>query len=436
MKGKNTQIALLVLIVIGMIGYFLYTTKKEFVLGLDLAGGTALTYTIETGVLPKDVNVEDAVAALRDVVERRVNLFGVREPTVITQYSRLSNEWRLSIELPGVTNMAEAAKMIGETPVLDFRVPKSLSEKATGTVANASTSALTLADFKQTELSGRYLKRAQLIFDQATQKPLVELNFDETGTKLFAQITKAYIGKQVAIFLDGSPISVPTVQQEITGGKATISGSFTIDEARVLVGRLNSGALPVPIKLQGTSLVGPALGEKAVNAGRMSSLYGFLVVIAFMIFFYRLPGLVASIALVAYGVMMLTLFKFIPITLTASGIAGFIISIGLAVDANVLVFERMKEELRSGKSMKDAVEEGFKRAWTSIRDSHVAAIIVAIILFWLGTSLVKGFAFTFFLGTVLSLISAQLITRLLLRGCVPQKTGKVIRFLFGSGFSK
>lgn len=427
-QGKRISRALFVIIFISAIGWFVYKGGKSFVLGLDLNGGSALTYKIQTESLPEGSNVSDSVSALRDVVERRINLFGVREPTVTTEYSRLAKEWRLVIELPGVTNVTEAAKMIGETPVLDFRTLKDKS------LMFASTSPMA-GDFKETALTGRYLKKATLNFDQTTRKPLVELQFDDTGSKLFAELTKAHIGEQVAIFLDGAPISAPVVQQEIEGGKAVISGNFSIEEGKLLVGRLNSGALPVPISLSGTSVVDATLGTSAVAAGVKSSLVGFGLVALFMIIWYRVPGIAAALALVAYSVMMLALFKIIPVTLTAAGIAGFIISVGLAVDANVLVFERMKEEMRAGKSLRDAVEAGFARAWTSIRDSHIAAIIVSIILFWFGTSVVKGFAFTFFLGAVLSLISAQLITRVFIRALAGKGNGKLAKFLFLSGLS-
>jgi protein-export membrane protein SecD len=401
---------------------------REFVPGLDLAGGSALTYTIQTNSLPEGTDIEESVTALRDVIERRVNLFGVREPTVTTAYSRIAREWRLIIELPGVTDVKQAAKLIGETPVLEFRTLRP-------GLAGVSTSTL-ISDFQPTQLTGTYLKKSNLVFDQTTNRPMVELAFDDTGAKLFAAITKANIGREVSIFLDGLPISSPTVNEEITGGKAVISGSFSVEEARILVGRLNSGALPVPIALSGTTVVGPSLGSKAITDGVKSSVIGFALVALFMMLWYRLPGFLAVIALGAYTVIMLALFKLIPVTLTSAGIAGFIISLGLAVDANVLTFERMKEELRSGKSLSDAMEAGFVRAWTSIRDSHLAAIIVSIILFWFGTSIVKGFAFTFFLGAVVSLFSAQVITRTLLRAVVVKNMGKVSRFLFGSGFFK
>ena len=427
-QGKRISRALFVIIFISAIGWFAYKGGKSFVLGLDLNGGSALTYKIQTESLPLGTNVEDSVSALRDVVERRVNLFGVREPTVTTEYSRLSKEWRLVIELPGVTDVQQAAKMIGETPVLDFRVLKNKNLMLASTSPTAS-------DFVVTALTGSYLKKSSLNFDPTTRKPLVELQFDDTGTKLFRDITKAHIGELVAIFLDGSPISIPVVQQEIDGGKAVISGTFSVEEGKLLVGRLNSGALPVPISLSGTNVVDASLGSSAIKAGVKSSLVGFGLVALFMILWYRVPGIAASFALIAYSIMMLALFKYIPVTLTAAGIAGFIISVGLAVDANVLVFERMKEEMRSGKSLRDGVEVGFARAWTSIRDSHIAAIIVSIILFWFGTSIVKGFAFTFFLGAVLSLISAQLITRVFIRALAGKGNGKVAKFLFSSGVS-
>lgn len=426
----NKAIIRAVWVVIGTIaiGYFLVKGGKDFVLGLDLAGGSALTYKIETGTLPTGTDVTESVSSLRDVVERRVNLFGVREPTVTTQYSQLSREWRLVVELPGVTDIAAAKKLIGETPVLDFRTLKP------GTTPGTSTLDF-MQGFMVSPLTGRYLDKASLIFDQTTNRALVQLQFNDEGAKLFADITKANVGKQVAIFLDGVPISSPVVNEEITAGKAVISGNFTTEEARVLVGRLNAGALPLPITLSGTTIVEPTLGTSAVHAGVKAGIIGFTLVALFMLFWYRLPGLMASLGLVAYSAIMLALFKLIPITLTSAGIAGFIISVGLAVDANVLTFERMKEELRHGKSLFDAVELGFARAWTSIRDSHIAAIIVSVILFWMGTSVVKGFAFTFFLGAVVSLVSAQLITRVFMRAIVNKSTSRFMKFLFSSGFT-
>lgn len=462
--------AIWVIVAILALTGFLLKGGKDFVLGLDLAGGSSLTYKIDTSNLPEGADVSDSVTSLRDVVERRVNLFGVREAGVQTSYSRLSEEWRLVVELPGVTDIDAAAQLIGETPVLDFRTEK---KGARGT----STADL-IAAYEPTRLTGSLLNRSQVVFDPNTNRPLVELTFNEEGAKLFAEITKANVGKTIAIFLDGVPISAPTVNEEITGGKAVISGSFTIEEAKTLVGRLNAGALPLPITLAGTSVVGPSLGAVSVDKGIKAALAGFLLVMIFMMIWYRLPGLIAVLALASYVVLNLVVFQvgmspamiiitaasvgaamlvhrsillvipvaylvlalipggLVPITLTAAGIAGFIISIGLAVDANVLTFERMKEELRNGRSLKEALEIGFARAWTSIRDSHIAAIIVAIVLYMFGTSIVKGFAIAFFLGALLSLVSAQMITRVFLHAVIPERMGRFVRFLFGSGISR
>jgi len=420
-----------VIVIAIAIGFYLVNPPagggKDFVLGLDLAGGSSLTYKIETDSLPAGTDATESVDALRDVIERRVNLFGVREPSVTTSYSRLSKEWRLIIELPGETDVVKAEKMIGETPVLDFRTPKA--------GVTASSTALDIVNnFERTALTGRFLTKALVTFDQTTNRPMVSLQFNDEGAKLFAEITKANVGKQVAIFLDGEIISSPVVNEEITGGKAVISGTFTVEEARTLVGRLNAGALPLPVTLSGTTVVGPTLGTQATAAGVKATEIGFLLVVIFMLFWYRLPGFMASLGLVVYSLIMLMLFKLIPVTLTSAGIAGFIISVGLAVDANVLTFERMKEEIRNGKGLIDAVDAGFARAWTSIRDSHIAAIIVSVILFSMGTSVVKGFAFTFFLGAVVSLISAQLITRVFMQAIANKSNSRLMKFLFSSGF--
>ncbi|HCC06408.1 TPA: protein translocase subunit SecD [Candidatus Nomurabacteria bacterium] len=416
-----------VIVIAIAIGFYLIKGEKDFVLGLDLAGGSSLTYKIETDSLPAGTDATESVDALRDVIERRVNLFGVREPSVTTSYSRLSKEWRLIIELPGETDVVKAEKMIGETPVLDFRTPKA--------GVTASSTALDIVNnFERTALTGRFLTKALVTFDQTTNRPMVSLQFNDEGAKLFAEITKANVGKQVAIFLDGEIISSPVVNEEITGGKAVISGTFTVEEARTLVGRLNAGALPLPVTLSGTTVVGPTLGTQATAAGVKATEIGFLLVVIFMLFWYRLPGFMASLGLVVYSLIMLMLFKLIPVTLTSAGIAGFIISVGLAVDANVLTFERMKEEIRNGKGLIDAVDAGFARAWTSIRDSHIAAIIVSVILFSMGTSVVKGFAFTFFLGAVVSLISAQLITRVFMQAIANKSNSRLMKFLFSSGF--
>ena len=290
--------------------------------------------------------------------------------------------------------------------------------------------------FIKTDLTGRFLDKAILEFNQSTGEAVVSLQFDAEGSLLFEKITKENIGKQVAIFLDGEPISVPTVNEAISGGKAQISGNFTPTEAKLLVGRLNSGALPVPISLISTQTIGPSLGTLATTAGVKAALIGFLAIALFLMIWYRLPGMIAVIALSMYVVIMLSLFKLVPVTLTAAGIAGFIISIGIAVDANVLIFERIKEELRSGAdNIPDSIHHGFKRAWLSVRDSNISSIITAIILFWFGTSLIKGFALVFLIGVLISMISAISITRIFLYTLNIKKKNKLTSFLFGSGFS-
>ncbi len=420
--------AMWVIVAVAAIGLFLVKGGSKFSLGLDLAGGSALTYVIHTEQLPPTEDVNDAVNRLRDLIERRVNPNGVSEATVVTSYSNLTKTHKLVVELPGITNIEDAKAVIKATPVLDFRTERP------GVTASSS---LTVDEaFEKTALTGRYIDNAQLVFDPATNRPMVSLQFNAEGAQMFSEITKANIGKRVAIFLDGAPISVPTVQQQIDGGKAVISGSFTVDEAKELALRLKNGALPVPISEESSTVISPTLGSSAVQTGVKAGVIGFALVALFMILWYRLPGVMATLALIAYSVIMLAIFKnpVFPVTLTSAGIAGFIISVGLAVDANVLTFERMKEEIRNGKGLIDAINVGFARAWTSIRDSHLAALIVSVILYMMGTSVVKGFAVAFFLGAVVSLISAQLITRVFMRAIATKSGSRFVRFLFSSGF--
>ncbi|MBT3539310.1 protein translocase subunit SecD [Candidatus Parcubacteria bacterium] len=273
--------------------------------------------------------------------------------------------------------------------------------------------------WKNTDLSGKQLERSEIVSDGQTGAIQVALNFDSEGKDLFADITSRNVGKQVAIFLDGVVISAPVVQTEITDGRAVITGSFNLQEARLLSQRLNAGALPVPIDLISQQSVGATLGAKSLSKSLYAGIVGVILVMIFMFFYYRLPGLFAVIALSFYIALTLAIFKLIGVTLTLAGIAGFILSIGMAVDANVLIFERLKEELRDGKSLKAAVEEGFKRAWVSIRDSNLSTIITCILLIWFGTSFVKGFAITLLIGILLSWFSAIVVTRVLLRFVVP-----------------
>ncbi|MBI5728322.1 MAG: protein translocase subunit SecD [Candidatus Magasanikbacteria bacterium] len=273
--------------------------------------------------------------------------------------------------------------------------------------------------YKSTGLSGKQLARAEVVTDQRTSAVQVSLRFNDEGKKLFREITERNVGKPVAIFLYGQPISIPTVQQVIPDGQAVISGQFTLEDAKILTQRLNAGALPVPVELISQQTVGATLGIEALAKSLRAGLIGFLLVIVFMVLYYRLPGILASIALAVYATLALAIFKLIGVTLTLSGIAGFILSIGMAVDANVLIFERMKEELRAGKSLRAAVEEGFLRAWPSIRDSNISSLCSAILLLWFGTSFVKGFAVTLALGILVHMFTAITVTRAMLRFIVP-----------------
>ncbi|HRH55830.1 MAG TPA: protein translocase subunit SecD [Candidatus Paceibacterota bacterium] len=420
--------ALIVLLVSGFLTWYVLSPGHPIKLGLDLAGGTELIYRADTSQIETDP--EGALNSLREVIERRVNLFGVAEPLVQLERSSAvagAVEERLIVELPGVTDVQAAVDAIGKTPTLEFRLLDPLSATSTE------------LSFIPTELTGRYLEKADLQFGSQggaglANEPIVVLTFTAEGAALFEQITRDNIGNMLAIYLDGEPISTPVIREAIPGGTATVSGGFTPEEARELVRNLNFGALPVPIELIGSGAVGPTLGAEAFEEGLLATMIGFALVALFMIAWYRLPGLIASAALVIYVVITVALIKFIPITLTTSGIAGFILSIGMAVDANILIFERMKEELRAGKPAREALRIGFARAWTAIRDGHFTMIISSAILFWVGTSIVQGFALVFGLGVIASLVSAVFITRVLLLAIVPEEAGRTWRFLLETGF--
>lgn len=272
-----------------------------------------------------------------------------------------------------------------------------------------------------TGLSGKHLTTARVEFDPQTGAPYVSLTFNSEGKDLFRDLTKEHLGEPIAIYLDGEAISIPTVQSVIAGGQAVISGSFTINEAKLLAQRLNAGALPVPVNLISQQTVGPSLGESSLSMSVNAALIGFALVALFMILYYRLPGVVAVASLFIYAAINLALYKLLGVTITLAGIAGFILSIGIAVDANVLIFERMKEELRSGREAKSAIEEGFRRAWTSIRDGNLTTLIAAILLFAFSSSFLKGFALTLSIGILVSMFSAIVVTRIFLR--VAAKTG-------------
>jgi protein-export membrane protein SecD len=517
-------------------------------LGLDLLGGTHLVYEADMSNIGASERT-DALAGVRDVIERRINAFGVSEPLVQTDMS--GSHYRIIAELAGIKDVNQAIKMIGETPTLDFREEdpnavapvqvqaeetlemKAFNETALKEANDVLSKALVKgADFsalakqysddpgskdnggdlgyfgkgmmvkefedavwklkvgqtttslvktqygyhiikktgdkmvegeeqvsashiliatqspevqanadastvgwKMTELTGKQLKHSQVVFDPQTGEPTVQLTWNSEGDKLFGEITEKNIGKPLGIFLDGQLISAPTVQNKITGGTAIISGSFTIDEAKTLARRLNAGALPVPISLVTQQTVDATLGAASLEKSLAAGLIGFLAVVIFMVLVYRLPGLLASFALAVYTALTLGAFKLLGVTMTLAGIAGFILSIGMAVDANVLIFERVKEELRHGRTIGDALSEGFKRAWNSIRDSNFSSLITCAILIWIGTSTVRGFAITLAIGILLSMFTAIIVTRNFLRATIGSHVERHL-WLIGSRLKK
>jgi len=415
--------------------------EKPYLLGLDLEGGVNLVYQADLSTVTTDKG--EAMQGLRDVIERRVNLFGVSEPVVEVQ-----GQDRLLVELPGVTDVQQAINTIGQTPYLEFDEQRDDADsqkildkiKEVQDTQNAGQDvtkidnwqlALQNPYFKPTDLTGKYLTKATVVFDQTTYKPQIQLVFNSNGAKVFEDITARNIQKPLAIFLDGASIIdtngdgkidntdlyAPIIQSKITGGTAVITGgNLSAQTANAIARRLNEGALPVKIGSPiSQETVGPTLGVVSLQKSLWAGIYGFLAVVIFMILFYRLPGLLASIALLIYVAITLSLFKLIPVTLTLAGIGGFILSIGMAVDANILIFARMREEIKQGKSLSLATDEGFKRAWPSIRDSNFNSLIVCVILFFFSTSFIKGFALTLALGIIISLFSAIFMTRIFLQ---------------------
>ncbi len=449
--------ALLVLAVIGFLGHFVYTNatrdgaEHPFKLGLDLAGGSHLVYEADISKIDP-VEVPELMSVLRDVVERRINIFGVSEPVVYVESSSIVAEERherLVIELPGVTDVSEAVAEIGRTPLLEFKLVdvKKMQEQEvllSATNTDPDTLAASIAaignPYIDTGLTGRYLESAQLEFAGGqsgglANEPVVSIRFNPEGGELFANITRDNVGEQLAIFLDGEVLSAPRINEAIIGGTAIISGGFNPEEARALAQNLSFGALPLPISLVSTQTIDATLGAGVISESLKAGIIGFTIITLFMVGWYRAAGFVASIALIAYTVMTMSIFMLIPVTLTAAGLAGFILSLGMAVDANVLVFERMKEEFRAGKTSREAAREGFMRAWSAIRDSNVTGLLSAIVLFWFGTSLIKGFAMVLGIGVLISVISAISLTRTLLMALpeVKESDGGFWSFMFGSG---
>lgn len=386
-------------------------------LGLDLQGGTEVILQADMAPIPESDRTS-ALDSVREVIARRVDLYGVTEASVKTITS--GGEYRLSVALPGVDNPDEALSLIGSTAKLDFReLPPSASDSAT------------YADFTPTDLTGSDLKRATVSFNPETGNPEVGLTFNDAGGEKFATLTERNIGKPIAIFLDEYPLSAPIVQSKIEGGTAVINGTFTLEEVQNLVLTLNAGALPVSVNIIKQQNISPTLGEGSVRASLTAGGIGLALVALFMILNYGSLGFVASLGLVYYGVLTLALYKLIPITLTLPGLAGFILSIGMAVDSNILIFERMKEERRKGNDFKTSLELGFGKAWDAIKDANIATLMTTFILYnplewsFLNSSgMVRGFALTLFLGIATSLFTGLFVTRNLLRTFIKSYPGK------------
>ncbi|MFW0871017.1 MAG: protein translocase subunit SecD [Patescibacteria group bacterium] len=381
-----------------------------FDLGLDLAGGTQLVYQADISELdPGDV--QGSMSALRAVLEARLNALGssdirvtIEEASIFAQNNEES--YRINVEIPGVFDAEEAKSLIGAIPTLDFRLEQS------GIITGTSTT----DRFVPTELTGRYIDNAVVSTNPQTGQHTVSLQFDSTGTKLFADITRENVGRALGIFLDGELISAPVIQTAISNGNAQIYGQFSREEAANLAQNLQFGALPIPIELVSTQSISPTLGHDILEKGIIAGWVALAMIALILIALYRIAGVVASIALAIYILLLLAYFKLTGTDLTAAGIAGIIITIGMAVDANVLIFERIREEMYySSASLNEAIHIGFARAWPSIRDGNLSSIIVAIILYYLTTSFVKGFALSFGVGILLSMFTAVVITRSLLK---------------------
>ncbi len=416
----------LLLFILALFGFALWAVvpldserlgRHGLTLGLDLKGGSHLVYEADLSKKDPSQTDDQAMEGVKQKIERRVNAYGVTEPIIQRQGGN-----RILVQLPGVKDIDEAIKLIGQTAELDFREQK-LDEGGKPVFDDEGNPEWVIAmaegsDGQQRELAGKYLKpNATVVLAPQTNEPQVAFEWDEEGALLFEQITQRNLGKPLGIFLDNQLISWPIVKAVISN--TGIIEGLTLNEGETLAIQLNSGSLDVPLKVIQEQDVDASLGADSIRKSILAGEIGLALLVLFMLIYYRLPGFVACCALGVYGVLLLAIFKLIPVTLTLPGIAAFILSVGMAVDANVLIFERLKEELRSGRTLGAAVEVGFDRAWTAIRDSNITTFIACIILYWfggvLGAFMVRGFALTLFIGVALSMFSAIVITRTFLR---------------------
>lgn len=390
MKNKKLMFWMIIALVIAAAVVII---KKPTKLGLDLVGGSRIVLEAQTTDTIAKIT-PDMMSSLQFAIENRVNALGVAE-TVVQQ----TGEKRLLVEIPNISDPAKAKEFLGETAELEFKKPLDNQYGATG--------------WAPTGLTGKDVKKA-LISTNPGGQWVVSLEFNDKGTKKFGQLTQELVGKPMAIFFNGDMQSAPVIQEPILGGHAQISGGdsgFAYEEAKKMVDLLNAGALPVPAKIIEESLVGPTLGADSIAKSKTAGIIGIGLVMIFMLLYYRLPGAIADVALIIYSLLVFAVFKIVPVTLTLAGIAGFILSIGMAVDANILIFERTKEELKVGRTLFTAINAGFDRAFTSIFDSNMTTIITCVILYFLGTSIIKGFALTLIIGVLISMFTAITVTK-------------------------
>lgn len=391
----------------------------EFRQGLDLKGGVSITFRADVSELTGGEK-DQALESVKGVIERRINLYGVSEPVI--QTAKVNEDYRVIVELPGVTDVAEAINLVGATAKMTFweQTNEVDPEVASSSAYPINAELLGIGPLKQTTLSGSDLSSSSVIFDPNTGSPVVQLKFNSKGAKKFGDITTRNVGKPVIIALDNLIIEAPTVNEPILTGDAVISGNFTQETAKAMSTQLNAGALPVSLTVLEQHVVGPTLGRESLNKSLVAGVIGLATIVIFMVAIYGRLGVVASFALIIYALLNLAVFKLSSltpygITLTLAGVAGFILSIGMAVDANILIFERMREEMRLGKSRSTAIELGFSHAWTSIRDSNVSTLITCVILYSFGTGIIRGFALVLAIGVIISMFSAITITRTILR---------------------
>jgi preprotein translocase subunit SecD len=425
LKRGNAPLLIFILVIFGFCLWVIFPGNEifgrdEFKLGLDLKGGSHLVYSIDLSKKDPAQTDADVIEGVKNKIERRVNAYGVTEP--IVQTIRNERGSFVLVQLPGVKDIDEAMKLIGQTAELDFR-ELVVDENGSPVLDEAGKEQWVIAkakgsDGEERELAGKYLKpNAQVVLTPQTNEPEVAFEWNSEGAILFEQITQRNLQKPLGIFLDNQLISAPKVQSVIKE-KGVITG-LNLEEAKTLAIQLNSGSLDVPLTLVERRDIGATLGEDSLRKSLMAGIIGASMVVLFMIAYYRFSGFVACLALVVYVVLNMAVFKLIPVVLTLPGIAGFLVSVGMGVDGNVLVAERLKEELRRGRTLGAAIEEGFRQSWSAILDANVTVFIACVVLYWLGNTfgnfLVLGFATTLFIGTALSMFTQVVVTRTFMR---------------------